>query len=246
MVENKLTEQAFKHKTLKEVFEDLTTNFINSDYYSYSPNLEGDINFFELKKAIWLASILANSNEELHQERAQRFASLLFLTTDKTDNNYSEIIRICYVLFSRLGNLTGTKFFEGLYKNWNTNEKFNPINFESKYEFGDLLSLELLYQRQDKIISTSVRNYLVTEFQKNLWIGLFENKNIAVSAPTSSGKSFIIKQFLIEKFNTLEVYHALYIVPSRALINQVSEEFRIELSENNVDIKTAYVEEEEE
>ena len=100
MTGNNLTHQAFEHITLREVFENLTTNFINSKYYSYTSNLERDVDFFELKKAIWLASILASSNEESHQERAQRFASLLFLTTAESDNNYPEIIRICYVLFS--------------------------------------------------------------------------------------------------------------------------------------------------
>nr|WP_252723649.1 DEAD/DEAH box helicase [Winogradskyella psychrotolerans] len=83
---------------------------------------------------------------------------------------------------------------------------------------------------------------MVTSFQKGLWNGLNDINNLAVSAPTSSGKSFIIKQYLSETFATQEFYKALYIVPSRALINQVSEEFRIELKGTNTLIRTAYIE----
>ncbi len=246
MIDKRITEQAFNHPTLKSVFNILTNNFINSDNYDYTPNLRLDIDFSLLKKAVWLVSILSISENELYKERAQRFASLLFLTLSEKDDNYSDIIRVCYVLFSRLGNLTGTKFFKGLYENWNEEVISNPINLESKFDFGDLLSLELLYQRQDKIISTSSSSYLVTEFQKTLWRKLFLDNNIAISAPTSSGKSFIIKQYLIEKFIVTKKFHALYIVPSRALINQVSEEFRRELNDKEVDIKTAYIDEESE
>uniref|UniRef100_UPI0007ED705B DEAD/DEAH box helicase n=1 Tax=Tenacibaculum ovolyticum TaxID=104270 RepID=UPI0007ED705B len=87
---------------------------------------------------------------------------------------------------------------------------------------------------------------LVTSFQKGLWNGLNDISNLAVSAPTSSGKSFILKQFLSETFATQDFYKAIYIVPSRALINQVSEEFRIELKNTKTLIRTAYIEKDKE
>lgn len=243
MVDKRITEQAFNHPILKSVFNVLTNNFINSNNYNYTPNFKLEVDFKALKKAIWLVSILSSSDNELYKERAQRFASLLFLTLSEKDENYPDIIRVCYVLFSRLGNLTGTKFFKGLYENWSEEVVSNPMSLESKFDFGELLSLELLYQRQDKTISTSNSSYLVTEFQKELWRKLLLDRNISVSAPTSSGKSFIIKQYLIEKYNTLKKFNALYVVPSRALINQVSEEFRVELNDRKVDVKTAYIDE---
>ncbi|MBU2921142.1 DEAD/DEAH box helicase [Winogradskyella psychrotolerans] len=110
------------------------------------------------------------------------------------------------------------------------------------YDYDGLLSLELILQRQSKTIKTTNGSILVTSFQKGLWNGLNDINNLAVSAPTSSGKSFIIKQYLSETFATQEFYKALYIVPSRALINQVSEEFRIELKGTNTLIRTAYIE----
>ncbi len=242
IVSNQFSNQAYEHPILKEVFKDLSFNFINSKHYHYTEVKKKDIVFKKIKKAIWLVSILSLSENDLHRIRAQRFASLLFLTNTVKDKGYHDILRTCYVLFSRLGNLTGTKFFKDLYENWTDNGDINPVDLISKYDFGDILTLELLLQRQDKIISTLEDKYLVTEFQKRLWNELLNNNNIAVSAPTSSGKSFIIKQYLANIYNKRDQFSSLYIVPSRALINQVSEEFRSVLKGSEVSIKTAYIE----
>ncbi|WP_435525862.1 DEAD/DEAH box helicase [Chryseobacterium indoltheticum] len=94
------------------------------------------------------------------------------------------------------------------------------------------------------MISLESNSFLVTDFQKDLWEGLNNISEIAISAPTSSGKSFIIKQYLINEFFNKNEFRALYIVPSRALINQVSEEFKSELN-NDVRVKSSVTEENE-
>jgi hypothetical protein len=40
-----------------------------------------------------------------------------------------------------------------------------------------------------------------------------------------------LKQFLINEFSNGKTFKVLYIVPSRALINQVNEEFKIEINQ---------------
>ena len=101
MEENQsLSHQAYTHVTLFEVVSIFNLNFLHSPHFAYTENKQIEIDFQVLKKAVWLCSILADSDMEAHRIRAQRFASLLYLTNaDKNDNDY--IIGVCYILFSR-------------------------------------------------------------------------------------------------------------------------------------------------
>lgn len=51
-------------------------------------------------------------------------------------------------------------------------------------------------------------------------------KNIAFSAPTSAGKSFMVHRYIAEKIKQSSAYCAVYIVPTRALIAEVQESIR--------------------
>jgi superfamily II DNA/RNA helicase len=233
MEKSNLATQAFNHKILDKLIYNLTLKLLSKTFSSIvSINIDED----ELRKAVWLVSILTNSENQVHQRKAQLFVSLLFLNNQEN----IEILKVCYIIFSRLGNLTATKFLKNLYDDGG----LDPIQLKSKYEFGDFLTQELIYEREQKIIEANNKSYLITEFQKKLWQGLKFNNEIAISAPTSSGKSFIIKKFLIDKLSIEDKYRVVYIVPSRALINQVSEDFISEI-DNEIHIKTTYVEENE-
>ena len=232
-----IAKQAHSHPILLEVFGLLNLKIIYSGYYPYTEERDIAIDQSKLRKAIWLVSILAGSKKEKYRIRAQRFATLLYLS-NKYEEEYLDVIKVCYVLFSRLGNLTATRFFKELFDTGNTDTL--------RYDYDTLLSMELLLQRQSKTINTVNGTVLLTSFQKGLWNGLNDESNLAVSAPTSSGKSFILKQFLTQTYTTEIRFKTIYIVPSRALINQVSEEFRIELINTGTLIRTAYIEGEEE
>lgn len=228
-----LTAQAFNHEVLDKTIYDLTLKLLSKTFSSLDKII---IDNDELKKSVWLVSILASSDNQIYQRKAQLFTSLLFLNNQKN----IQILKVCYVMFSRLGNLTATKFLQNLY----VKEQNNPLELKSKYEFSTFLTKELIFERERKIIESQDKSYLITEFQKELWEGLKIKKEIAISAPTSSGKSFIIKKFLIDKLSIEKSYKVLYIVPSRALINQVSEDFISEIN-SDIHIKTTFVEENE-
>lgn len=223
--------QAYDHPTLIKVYESLSNKFLFSENFYYTENLNIQIQPQELKKAIWLCSILASSNDENHKIRAQRFATLLFLTSEIEN---LDLFRTCYIIFSRLGNLTATLLFRNRFNSKSTTG-------EAFYDYDGVLSMELILERISKTILTSNKPILTTSFQKGLWNSLNSPNNLAISAPTSSGKSYIIKQYLIEKYKYENQFRAIYLVPSRALINQVSEEFRIELFNSEAHVKTAFI-----
>jgi hypothetical protein len=224
-----MSEKAFNHKILNETIDSLSVNQFNS--FS-SKRIKLKILEANIRKCIWLCSILANSKDEAHQKKVQLFSSLLFLQY-KDNVSYVQCV---YVLFSRIGNLTATRFLDLLF-----NQDDDLANKKFNYSFGESLDLEVSLARGKSLISISDKSYLTTKFQKSLWENLDSVKNLAISAPTSSGKSFIIKKFVQHQFDNHKNYRVLYIVPSKALINQVGEELRMELNSNEVDIKTAYL-----
>ncbi len=233
MITKKIASQAFNHKVLDKVILDLTLILLSNTFKSLRVK---DIDDEELKKSVWLASILSDSTNQDHKKKAQLFTSLLFLNNkDRID-----ILKICYILFSRIGNLTATKFLDNLY----LTQEDNPAELESKYHFGDIITRELISQRESKIIQAQDKTYLITDFQKELWNALKIVNEIAISAPTSSGKSFIIKKFITDELSKGDIAKVLYIVPSRALINQVSEDFLSELN-SDIHLKNTFVEENE-
>jgi hypothetical protein len=188
----------------------------------------------DIRKAIWLCSLLATSDVETYRNKGQILASLIYL--QYKDNDFVE--RAIYVLFSRLGNLTGAR----LLSNAKTFEEISE-SADNFYELGldESLKLEVALERNDKSIVSNNGVILATKFQKNLWDTLMTPNNILISAPTSSGKSFIIKKFLATQIDQNDRYTVVYIVPSKALLNQVSEELRKEVNLDEVDIKTVYL-----
>lgn len=63
----------------------------------------------------------------------------------------------------------------------------------------------------------------VTDFQERIWEALSRPEDTALSAPTSAGKSFMLVRWLVESVvSGAEGSVYAYLVPSRALINQVS------------------------
>jgi len=187
-----------------------------------------ETNFNEIRKAVWLASILAESESEQHLKKVQDLAILLFLN----NQNDLEVLKVVYVLFSRIGNLTATNHLKNL------------VNTDGEKTFFEdiILTQELIEKRVENSILVNERPYLLTDFQKNLLENINEEKYISISAPTSSGKSFILKKYIEEELKKNEKYYVFYIVPSRALINQVSEELRVDIP--NITIKNAFIENE--
>jgi len=62
-----------------------------------------------------------------------------------------------------------------------------------------------------------------TDFQFELWSQLEQNLTLGVSAPTSAGKSFVLQAYAQKLFSQRVANNVVFVVPTRALINQVSD-----------------------
>ncbi|WP_448103961.1 DEAD/DEAH box helicase [Pedobacter panaciterrae] len=230
---NSLLESIVSHPLINKMIDDLT---FNQFYHERLKIPAITIKYSDIRKAIWLTSILASSDFDEHRNKAQILASLLYLQNPEDTN----IGRAVYVLFSRIGNLTGAGLLKCEASNYGDLSIGNEIGVDA---YDASLMLELALERAKKTISSNSELIMTTRFQKNLWDQLYSNDKIIISAPTSSGKSFIIKKFLKAKIAESEEYISVYIVPSRALLNQVSEDLRNEVDLEHVSIKTVFINE---
>ncbi|MFN0188436.1 MAG: DEAD/DEAH box helicase [Bacteroidia bacterium] len=216
----------YTNKTLNSVIEKLVINLLSRKISSVNTV---ETNFSEIRKAVWLSSILSESENEKHLKKVQDLAILLFL--NNKDN--LEILKVVYILFSRIGNLTATSHLKKLDDN-----SQGQLNF-----LEDLILIqELITKRVENSILVNGKPYLLTNFQKSLFENINKEKYISISAPTSTGKSFVLKKYIEEELERNEKYCVFYIVPSRALINQVSEELRVDIP--NIIVKNAFIENE--
>ncbi|CAI9416950.1 hypothetical protein ANOBCDAF_03852 [Pleomorphomonas sp. T1.2MG-36] len=76
--------------------------------------------------------------------------------------------------------------------------------------------------------------HVFTPFQLQSWKLLAGGRSGTLSGPTSAGKSYVLLLHLVEQFRAGVVKTAAYVVPTRALINQVSDDASAALAAHGV------------
>ena len=82
-------------------------------------------------------------------------------------------------------------------------------------------------------IMVANQKYLLTDYQKQIWDSMDNDKVLGISAPTSAGKSFVILLKLVDRLINDNI-DIVYIVPTLSLLNQVTEDFNRELKKIGV------------
>lgn len=168
-------------------------------------------------------SILSLSESESDIKRAYDIVSRIL---DIDENYDANVISACDLILSRIGNFPG----RGLLR-----DKFNN---------GELptLNLSLSLERIGRETENTYNDVTLTNFQCKLLNSLKKNNYLSISAPTSAGKSFILSLAVIDKIKAYGKECIVYVVPTRALISEVSNKFRHECKKaglNKVIIRTA-------
>jgi hypothetical protein len=86
----------------------------------------------------------------------------------------------------------------------------------------------------DDTIAIGERGLRVNRFQRKFWRDAGAHDWLSVSAPTSSGKSFIIGQWVTLLLGRASQGLVVYIVPTRALISQVERDIRAMLAREGI------------
>lgn len=100
-----------------------------------------------------------------------------------------------------------------------------------------VLRLDSLRRTMENTVITCQNELLfLNRFQILLWNAMRDANWISVSAPTSTGKSFAICHWVCEFFSGVESGLVVYLVPTRALIQQVQDDLTKFISNTGVNV----------
>ncbi|MEJ0078004.1 MAG: DEAD/DEAH box helicase [Alphaproteobacteria bacterium] len=157
-------------------------------------------------RAMEAAAILACSRQLERRRAAHRVATCAFELFEKSDLPFDAALR---VVLARLSN------FPAMITKKEIDDSISTLPW--------VFALEELVAADRTTIQINNRLVRLTNYQRRLWDSLQRKQSVALSAPTSAGKSFILQLYISSIFAN-GAPSVVYIVPTRALISQVARE----------------------
>ncbi len=166
----------------------------------------------DLAYALTVATRLALSGngDTLENAHAGRQAYEVAIRALTFANGSTPTVRaIGDLVLSRIGNFPALQLLE---KQFGTNVATQD----------PFIGLEMLVRHHENRLRGTGAEAVLTDFQVRLVRALETNRSVSVSAPTSAGKSFTLEIELLRRLKDDASYIAVFIVPTRALIRQVT------------------------
>lgn len=187
----------------------ITRHTVRSELDNLAPDAsESPVAFLDWPGLLLAGSILARSDQRGDQEAALRIATAaVSLTDDKALNDAGA------VLMSKLSNFRAITLA--------TDRKLVAADLDGR--LGVALRLEAQRREMDRsILVQSTGAWLqVNDFQQRFWTSAVGERWLSASAPTASGKTFLILQWLIDQLVAGEARVAVYLAPTRALVSEI-------------------------
>ncbi len=162
------------------------------------------------------ASIFACSFSDKFKQLAYSIAILLY--TKLKDSETEKVAEIISFLLIRLGNFPA----------------FTLIGQSETLDMQENIPLSLQLETTAKSLHNKIElaqhELYLTDFQKELFDALSQGYDFSFAAPTSAGKSFLLNIYLIDQLRKSEDLNIVYIVPTKALINQVKNDVKTSLN----------------
>jgi len=159
-------------------------------------------------KLLLSGSILARSDHRVHQEAALRIATGAVLLAS------SQSVRDAgAVLLSQMSNFRAIAL---------ANQR-DLLTSDLDDRLGMTLRLEAQRRQIDQavLVESSGRWLSVNRFQHQFWSKATNHDWLSASAPTASGKSFLVLQWLIDRMLSNDARIAVYLAPTRALVSEI-------------------------
>jgi hypothetical protein len=203
---------------LAEGVRDDLTRVIQMTVRSELDNLAVGINEPAVKDLDWhrlvfAGSILAQSDARVNQEMALRIAvGAITLTNDKVIKDSGA------VLLGKLSNFRAVTLA--------VNRDHVAAHLDKR--LGVALRLESQRREMDRsvLVETSGAWIQVNDFQQRFWAHASRASWLSASAPTASGKTFLVLQWLIDQLGASKAAFAVYLAPTRALVSEVETTLR--------------------
>jgi DEAD/DEAH box helicase len=200
-----LSSQIWARPAFRTEYQDLLRRSLrNSLHLEADPARKGSEE--ALRRLLQSAASFALSSEPTYREAAYRIATSAL---EEYGDQYDGIRGITSLVLERLGNFPTIDLIS------------RANDADSIQKFPSPLWFEFLNRKSENSIVFDGSAVVFTDFQKRLWASLRSHSSVSVTAPTSAGKSFALQRFIALSLAE-KARWCLYVVPTRALINQVS------------------------
>ncbi len=179
----------------------------------------------DLAYLVSTASRLALSSEtdsELAGAECQLAYDVAVRATQSANGSRAAIAPLCEGILSRLGNFPARSLLRA-----------RTVDVQSSRD--PFLEIESRVREEENRVNDAPQGVMLTDFQVRLLRALRAKSSVSVSAPTSAGKSFTLELDLLHRLKRPGPYVAVFIVPTRALIRQVSLDLSDLLRANSID-----------
>ncbi|WP_149496619.1 DEAD/DEAH box helicase [Roseiconus lacunae] len=203
-----LANRIWSHNAFHEDYASLVTNAFGQ---SFGHSSQETIESARMLKLIRSACHLSGSDEREHREAAYRIVVSASSIPELLSDDQRKVANL---VFSRLGNFPAVAYLRS---------QAEAIGAVSAYDYSLALDIDLEIRRTNNTIQFSVGPDLtLTDFQRRLWSELESEQPIAVTAPTSAGKSFALLNYIVRNHINAKFRWSLFVVPTRALISQIT------------------------
>lgn len=166
--------------------------------------------------ALLYASAITSAQSERAQSAVLRIATACMLSTDAESGHKAAAA----ALLERSGNHMAVELAESRER----------LPADAWLNLPGALRMEVVRSRIEFSVRLSDGRVLaVNPFQGKFWDAVEANDWLSVSAPTSAGKSRIIREHFLELTRQAGPFTLIYLVPTRALIEEVSRDLRREV-----------------
>ncbi|PHA06727.1 DEAD/DEAH box helicase [Bacillus sp. AFS051223] len=208
-------------ETLLILLERLKKIQVQRDLFS---NVTEHFSKSEIKILAEAANMLAMSSDDQDKIKALEIAiSLPQVMSSKG------VLLCSFLTLRKLGNFPAIKLLEDITGISEYKDLLNGITAFEEYIFESFNEREVINKK-----------YLFTDFQNAVYDNFYSYNGFSVSAPTSAGKSFIFIKNILNFINAeKKSVTVIYIVPTRALINQVMNDLLGEVMD--LELKNIYI-----
>lgn len=169
-------------------------------------------NQHDWKYLLFAASALARSDDSAEQRAALRIADTCLQLKTTTEEEKAGAL----VILDTMANHRARQLAER--RSIVSPELVDRIPLPLRGDMSRRLS-------EDSIRTATGQVFSVNRFQKNFWDALHDAEWVSASAPTSAGKSFLLRLWVRDLFSTISNAKIVFVVPTRALIQEVSDAF---------------------
>ena len=212
------------------IYNDISRNeYLNEIYLNilknYTYKLFGDdistYEYINIDDALRFADILSKSTSPTEAENHKTWAQEMISLLNEIYPNNDKLKYVAGSVYTNTGNLRGLEIINPNYKSIDL--------LENTYDEVDKEFLQI-----DTFDNSNSKMYFFKE--QKLAFNSLNQKGFSYSGPTSLGKSFVIKQYIINQILNDNKNNYCLIVPTKALINEVKSDL-INLLKENLEVK---------